>query len=252
MTIQAIETRYKGYRFRSRLEARWAVFFDALGIEWEYEKEGYDLGEAGLYLPDFWLPQVKMWAEVKPLDLSPDERGKCEDLVITTGYPCLLLVGIPDHKIYTALIWRKGVAEQSYYLTAHHISEGRFYWTWGDDGSDFNDTHRAVSTSRSARFEHGETPQITERVVYREIERDSLVWENVDVLTRTMPNGFVCTIHLNDYGRPLCAPLDEKKSGGFSLGKWTAERKNVRVSSICRRCVKYALSRSKRSRQSDR
>jgi hypothetical protein len=43
--IKAIETRYKGYRFRSRLEARWAVFFDALGVEWEYEKEGFDLGE---------------------------------------------------------------------------------------------------------------------------------------------------------------------------------------------------------------
>jgi hypothetical protein len=28
--IKAIETSYKGYRFRSRLEARWAVFFDAL------------------------------------------------------------------------------------------------------------------------------------------------------------------------------------------------------------------------------
>lgn len=51
--MKAIETRYKGYRFRSRLEARWAVFFDALGIKWEYEPEGYDLGEAGWYLPDF-------------------------------------------------------------------------------------------------------------------------------------------------------------------------------------------------------
>lgn len=64
--LKAIETRYKGYRFRSRLEARWAVFFDALGIEWEYEKEGYDLGEAGWYLPDFWLPQTNTWVEIKP------------------------------------------------------------------------------------------------------------------------------------------------------------------------------------------
>jgi hypothetical protein len=32
--IVAIPTRYKGYHFRSRLEARWAVFFDALGIKW--------------------------------------------------------------------------------------------------------------------------------------------------------------------------------------------------------------------------
>ena len=42
--IKAIETVYKGYKFRSRLEARWAVFFDALGVEWEYEPEGFELG----------------------------------------------------------------------------------------------------------------------------------------------------------------------------------------------------------------
>ena len=46
--LKAIETEYKGYRFRSRLEARWAVFFDACGVSWEYEPEGYDLGN-GLY-----------------------------------------------------------------------------------------------------------------------------------------------------------------------------------------------------------
>jgi len=38
--IAAIETRYRGYRFRCRLEARWAVFFDAAGVEWSYEDEG--------------------------------------------------------------------------------------------------------------------------------------------------------------------------------------------------------------------
>jgi hypothetical protein len=67
--MKAIETRYNGYRFRSRLEARWAVFFDALELDWEYEKEGYDLDESGPYLPDFWLPDIDsggMWVEVKP------------------------------------------------------------------------------------------------------------------------------------------------------------------------------------------
>jgi hypothetical protein len=29
--LRPIETRYRGFRFRSRLEARWAVFFDAAG-----------------------------------------------------------------------------------------------------------------------------------------------------------------------------------------------------------------------------
>lgn len=53
--IRAIETIYKGYRFRSRLEARWAVFFDALGVEYEYEPEGFELGDGMRYLPDFRL-----------------------------------------------------------------------------------------------------------------------------------------------------------------------------------------------------
>ena len=56
--LKAIETEYKGYRFRSRLEARWAVFFDACGVKWEYEPEGYDLGDGTYYLPDFLLHGV--------------------------------------------------------------------------------------------------------------------------------------------------------------------------------------------------
>lgn len=51
--IKPIETFYKGYRFRSRLEARWAVFFDALGVKWEYEPEGFELPSGKRYLPDF-------------------------------------------------------------------------------------------------------------------------------------------------------------------------------------------------------
>jgi hypothetical protein len=67
--IKPIETIYKGYRFRSRLEARWAVFLDAMGIEWTYEREdGVDLGDLGWYLPDFWLPKEREWLEVKPAE----------------------------------------------------------------------------------------------------------------------------------------------------------------------------------------
>jgi hypothetical protein len=58
-TVKAIETFYKGYHFRSRLEARWAVFFDTLGIPWKYEDEGFEKevhGETVRYLPDFFLP----------------------------------------------------------------------------------------------------------------------------------------------------------------------------------------------------
>jgi hypothetical protein len=63
--IQAIETHYHGYRFRSRLEARWAVALDHLGVRWEYEQQGYDLNGVR-YLPDFWLPDQETFVEIKP------------------------------------------------------------------------------------------------------------------------------------------------------------------------------------------
>ncbi len=63
--MKPIETIYKGFRFRSRIEARWATFYDSLGIEWEYEKEGYDLGNGILYLPDFYIPHLDCFIEIK-------------------------------------------------------------------------------------------------------------------------------------------------------------------------------------------
>lgn len=63
-TIKPIETEYAGCRFRSRLEARWAVFFDRAEIRWEYELQGYQIN-GRRYLPDFWLPELAYWVEVK-------------------------------------------------------------------------------------------------------------------------------------------------------------------------------------------
>ena len=93
--IKAIDTVYKGYRFRSRLEARWAVFFDALGVKWEYEKEGFDLGEAGWYLPDFWLPDLKVWAEIKPSPESKDGFEKAYTLSTKSKGGVLIVRGEP-------------------------------------------------------------------------------------------------------------------------------------------------------------
>lgn len=64
---QAVETVYAGVRFRSRIEARYAFLFDELGLRWEYEAEAFELGgKVGRYLPDFWLPDLGYWFEVKP------------------------------------------------------------------------------------------------------------------------------------------------------------------------------------------
>ena len=181
MAVKAIETRYKGYRFRSRLEARWAVFFDALEIEWEYEPEGYDLGEGGWYLPDFWLPQVGMWAEVKGGPFTAPEREKLKALVKLTGHSGLMLDGIPS----TGNYWGYELEDESaesiddavglcdwVFQTLHRYweTESRFYCctgAWPEErltlcGHDPGclcedcDPFGAVAAARSARFEHGE------------------------------------------------------------------------------------------------
>jgi hypothetical protein len=62
--IQAIPTTYKGTRFRSRLEARWAAFFDLISWRWLYEP----IDEGG-WIPDFVLPDTfdqRLLIEVKP------------------------------------------------------------------------------------------------------------------------------------------------------------------------------------------
>lgn len=98
--IQPIPTLYRGVSFRSRLEARWAVFYDALGIEWQYEPEGYSLPH-GPYLPDFWLPQIAAFIEIKPPGLGHREGCfvLCADLAEATGKSVVCFsreVGPPD------------------------------------------------------------------------------------------------------------------------------------------------------------
>lgn len=101
MTIKAIETRYKGYRFRSRLEARWAVFFDTVGVRWEYEIQTFDLGAAGWYLPDFWLPEQQCWVEIKPMQPTLVEETKAQLLAVATEQWVDLIAGGPgDQTVY--------------------------------------------------------------------------------------------------------------------------------------------------------
>jgi hypothetical protein len=97
--IKAIETRYAGCRFRSRLEARWAVFFDHLGVQWRYEAEGYQLSSGVRYLPDFFLPDLDTWVEVKGA-LQPEEFKTLVRAAVElprasslTATPVLLLLG---------------------------------------------------------------------------------------------------------------------------------------------------------------
>jgi hypothetical protein len=96
-----VETRYKGVQFKSRLEARWAVFFDKLGLRWEYEPELFQLPSGG-YLPDFALTwpngNYRLWAEVKPTEDVLTARDHARYAEVATNRILLLLVGLPTSR----------------------------------------------------------------------------------------------------------------------------------------------------------
>lgn len=104
--IKAIETYYNGYKFRSRLEARWAVFFDALGIKYQYETEGYSIDGEMAYLPDFYLPDFSSYVEVKGNNehLKKDLE-KVEKFVRAKKHSVLVLSEIPYDKKSHGVYW---------------------------------------------------------------------------------------------------------------------------------------------------
>lgn len=74
--------------FRSRLEAKWAVYFHLLGVKWEYEPVKFELQNGDTYIPDFYFPDYDFYAEVKPLQ-QEDVRWSYFDagLVLMFGSP---------------------------------------------------------------------------------------------------------------------------------------------------------------------
>lgn len=155
--IQAKDTMYNGYKFRSRLEARWAIFFDKLGWQWEYEIKDFML-PSGRYLPDFFFPDIDVWAEVKPKQLDEVELQKCKELSIhvnevSQGIDVVLLEGTPSFKEYRTIsegqfapdVVFMDVREKFYPF--YYSPFCRNYCEW---------TYDAVIEARSARFEFGE------------------------------------------------------------------------------------------------
>jgi hypothetical protein len=183
MTLQAIETRYKGYLMRSRLEAKYGVFFDTLNIDWEYEINGFNLHEAGYYLPDFWLPKLECWIEIKGQAPTEAEKLKAAALARFGKNDVYLYVGMPGGA--TGAFWYTGVF-------AHRINTAQLEnEVWGGNGwtlakcgqcgttgfvyaYKFTDLkcgcnawesttqllRKAYFAARSARFEYGEAPNI--------------------------------------------------------------------------------------------
>lgn len=154
--MKPISTTYAGYNFRSRLEARWAVFFDSLGIPYTYEAEGYDL--SGLrYLPDFVIHPATnpVYCEIKPPGAPTfNEHEKARKLSHESGHAVYILCGDP----YAVLV--SGVSVAWGY---RGVSIGR---DAGDSlarvlipGYSRQVIEAAANAARAARFEHGETPR---------------------------------------------------------------------------------------------
>lgn len=199
MTIKAIETEYNGYRFRSRLEARWAVFFDACGVRWEYEPEGFELPNGMRYLPDFKLygcteraPET-VWVEVKG-EMTREDAEKIEAFACDeSGYyienPLIVLSTIPNGNTFNAILdsqqdlWSKSFKGMrvTAFSFAHldgdefccHLcanghgglsfigDDGNYIWDARESGNlDEHLTVEAYAKARQARFEHGEKPTI--------------------------------------------------------------------------------------------
>lgn len=102
--LRPIPTDYRGTRFRSRLEARWAMFFDEMGLGWLYEPEGFRFdavewlgvrhGDVG-YLPDFFIPSIETWVEIKPQHPTARERACCASLANASKRRAVLFYGHP-------------------------------------------------------------------------------------------------------------------------------------------------------------
>lgn len=83
--MEAIETRFSGRVFRSRLEATWAAFFDSLGWQWEYEP--FDLNG---WFPDFLIcgTEEPILVEVKPIATFDTARENITDATLANKLEC--------------------------------------------------------------------------------------------------------------------------------------------------------------------
>lgn len=99
--MRSIPALYKNQQFASRTEARYAYFWDILGVPWSYEPEVLLLeGDPPItYIPDFHLTDWRAWVEIKG-EVVSDAAGlliieKCRRLAIQSGRPVILCFSDP-------------------------------------------------------------------------------------------------------------------------------------------------------------
>lgn len=185
MTRWSLPGWHDGMEFRSRTEARWAKFFDELGLKWEYEAQGFDV-DGTWYLPDFvvFAATGMLWAEVKPgWDVDPDGEAKFRKFAPQRPQPsrAVLLAGPPaidgqflvvggDDSLDDPLkgTWEDDTQQWRPCPSGHHFDlayPGTFKARYPEDGCDYvpgnpgvEKLAKAVLRALSARFEHKSPP----------------------------------------------------------------------------------------------
>ena len=85
------------YFFRSTWEANFARILNFIGIQWEYENSVHRARfDSSSYLPDFYLPQLDLFVEIKGYDRNPDWLQKLFDY--RPSFP-LILIGENRYRV---------------------------------------------------------------------------------------------------------------------------------------------------------
>jgi hypothetical protein len=193
--IKAIETAYNGYRFRSRREARWAVFFDNMGIQYEYEPEGFVLEDGTRYLPDFrvnvsYKSHSSVWVEVKGVF---DESSKHKAELFSKGYPLLVVGDIPksldsvfDYNEFNFFMYRgEGYMHSTFVARKGCVGEEGLLFVKDHCLPPYYDeyyTNECFQKARSARFEYGETPHLKSYIHTRMKQKSQCKNDKSDLL----------------------------------------------------------------------
>jgi hypothetical protein len=75
-----LEVDYRGVTFRSTWEVAFAKKLDDLNVDWEYEIRTFKISNGKRYTPDFYLPKLKLWVEVKPKAYQPQNLFKLKSV----------------------------------------------------------------------------------------------------------------------------------------------------------------------------
>lgn len=129
---RSLPTKYNGITFRSRLEARWAVFFDHMGIRYLYEPKRVTT-PLGWYIPDFYLPDLQTFWIVKGDDIDETEQEKVQYLA-SNGYGAVIARG--DFPERTRSLFRDRWGADKFYGWVRHsyrdeldsTFRSRFHW----------------------------------------------------------------------------------------------------------------------------